>query len=93
MIIFGTSKQFFVKTFWFQKKRTPETYTETKQVPDVHYFFSLLAIVNCAAVESTTIDKYGALVQYNTDLKADIEKHTLNFWFMYMTHIEEKTGT
>ena len=25
-MIFGTLKEIFVKTFWFQEKRTPETY-------------------------------------------------------------------
>ena len=36
VIVFGTSEQFFVKTFWFQEKRRPKTYivkfVETKQV-------------------------------------------------------------
>ena len=36
MLTLGTLKQLFVKTFMFQKKRTPETYTvefvETKQI-------------------------------------------------------------
>ena len=27
MIIFGTSKRFFIETFWFQEKRRQEIYT------------------------------------------------------------------
>ena len=28
MMIFGNLKHIFLKTFWFQDKRTPETYTD-----------------------------------------------------------------
>ena len=35
MMSFGVLKQFFVRTFWFKEKQTPETYTvefdETKE--------------------------------------------------------------
>ena len=49
MLIFGTSKLLFTKTFYFQEKRRPETWTvefvETKQVTVVRALFSLLASV------------------------------------------------
>ena len=46
---FGALKEHFVKTFWFEEKRTPKIYTvdfvETKQVTFAQSFFSLLASV------------------------------------------------
>ena len=48
-MIFGTLKQFLVKSFWFQEKQTPERYIvdilEAKQVTIVQYFFLLASVI------------------------------------------------
>ena len=72
LLIFGTSKQIFAKTFEFPEKRRPETCTvefvETKQVTVVRAFFPLLASVISI---SLTVVKLLQIMEFRTKLKSD----------------------